>query len=68
MTVGYCPAPEMIGDHFTKPLKQLHSVNSRLIMNNYENVLDVDLAWERELVPTMLQECVGNNVALVSVY
>ncbi len=27
----------------------------------------MDLAWERDLVPVMPQECVGYNIALVSV-
>ncbi len=36
-------------------------------MNVDEAVPDADLAWERELVATMPQECVGKNIALVSV-
>ncbi len=35
-------------------------------MNIDKEVLNVDLAWERELVSAMPQECVGDNVALVS--
>ncbi len=29
--------------------------------------MSIDLAWEMELVPSMPQECVGNNIAHVSV-
>ncbi len=35
-------------------------------MNIDEKVPDDDLTWERELVSTMLHECVGDNVALES--
>ncbi len=36
-------------------------------MNIDEGVPDTDLAWEWELVSAMPQECVGDNIALVSV-
>ncbi len=65
--MAYCPATEMIGDHFTKPLQgALFCKFQFVIMNIDEKVPDVDLAWERELVPTMPQECVGKSIALVS--
>ncbi len=68
MDVGYCPAHEMIGDHFTKPLQgALFRKFRAIIMNIDEAVPDVDLAWERDLVPSMPQECVGDNIAHVSV-
>ncbi len=67
MTVGYCLTPEMIGDRFTKQLQGalLHKFRA-IMMNIDKKAPDVDLAWERELLPTMLQECDGNNVALLS--
>mmetsp|Transcript_3984 Transcript_3984/g.8238 ORF Transcript_3984/g.8238 Transcript_3984/m.8238 type:complete len:85 (-) Transcript_3984:208-462(-) len=68
MTMKYCPASEMIGDHFTKLLQgALFRRFRAIIMNVNEEVPDADLAWERELVDTMPQECVGDNIALVSV-
>ncbi len=68
MTIGYCPASEMIGDHFTKPLQgALFRPFRSIIMNVDEEVPDADLAWERELISFMPQECVGDNIALVSV-
>jgi len=68
MTMKYCPSSEMIGDHFTKPFQGVLFRRFRtIIMNVDETVPDADLAWERELVDTMPQECVGDNVALVTV-
>ncbi len=68
IAIGYCPAQEMIGDHFTKPLQgALFRPFRAIIMNIDEQVPDEDLAWERELIPIMPQECVGNNIALVSI-
>ncbi len=65
MTIGYCPALEMIGDHFTKPLQgALFCCFRSIIMNVDEEVLDIDLAWEQELISIMPQECVGDNIAL----
>jgi len=68
MTIRYCPASEMVGDHFTKPLQGVLFRRFRaIIMNIDEWVSDDDLAWERNFIPTMPQECVGENIALVSV-
>ncbi len=65
--MGIHPAGDMIGDHFTKPLQgALFRKFRAIIMNIDECVTDVDLAWERDLVPTMPQECVG-DIAHVSV-
>ena len=69
MTIGYCPAGEMVADHFTKPLQGAMFRRFRsVIMNIDEWVPDDDLAWERNNVvhPTP-QECVGKNVALTAV-
>ncbi len=44
--MGFCPAMDMIGDHFTKPLQE---------------------ALFQKFSPSMPQECVGNNIAHVSV-
>ncbi len=58
----------MIGDHFTKPLQGALFCHFRaIIMNVDEGVPDANLAWERELVSTMPQECDGNDIALVSI-
>ncbi len=35
-------------------------------MNVDKAFADVDMTWERDLVPTMPQECVGNYIAHVS--
>ncbi len=46
MTIGYCPASEMIGDHFTKPLQGALFHRFRAVSLNFdERVPDVDLAW-----------------------
>jgi len=54
MTMGYCPAGDMISNHFTTTLQGILFCKLRaVIMNIDEDVPDVDLAWERELVFAM---------------
>ncbi len=68
MTMNYCPATKMVGDHFTKPLKGALFQKFRLVIMSVDpEVPDVDLAWERESLPVMPQECVGDNITQVSV-
>ncbi len=68
MSMSYCPATEMIGDHYTKPLQGALFRKFRLVIMNVDpEVPDVDLAWEREVLTAMPQECVGDNIALVTV-
>ena len=66
MTIGYCPATKMIGDHFTKPLQgALFRRFRAVIMNVDEHVPDADLAWDRDNIPVMPQECLGERLTLV---
>ena len=68
MTIGYCPANEMIADHFTKPLQgSLFRKFRAVIMNIDERVPDDDLAWEKDRLVPGPQECVGENIALSAV-
>ena len=68
MTIGYCPANEMIADHFTKPLQgSLFRKFRAVIMNVDERVPDDDLAWEKDRLVPGPQECVGENIALSAV-
>ncbi len=67
MTVKYCPAGDMIADHFTKPLqgalfRQFRSV----IMNIDHNIPNCDLSWERDNLGSVSnpQECVGEDKPL----
>ncbi len=58
----------MIGDHSTKPLQfAVFCKYQAMIMNIDESDMDVDLAWEQELISSIPHECVGNYVAVVSV-
>ena len=47
--IKYCPASEMIGDYFTKPLKGILFCRSRAqIMNIPEDTPDAELSWDEE--------------------
>lgn len=68
MTVKYCPANDMIADHFTKPLQGdlFHRFRS-IIMNVSCEVPDAELSWERDNTVALpnTQECVGGEGSLV---
>ncbi len=70
MTVKYCPADSMIGDHFTKPLQgDLFKKFRSVIMNIDLCLPDCHLSWEQidEFTPPNPQECVGEHKSLSEV-
>ncbi len=69
MSVKYCPAGDMIADHFTKPLQgTLFRRFRSVIMNIDQDIPDCDLSWEcdNEISVPNPQECVGEDKSLDS--
>jgi hypothetical protein len=71
ITVEHCPATEMLGDHFTKPLQGTMFRKSRAEIQGIPvNMCDADLGWDRPSITNeqkqdgdspIPKECVGTH-------